>query len=516
MIIRNIGSLFVIGLLLSSCAATKNGKTTDDGIIDIQYLQINDVYEIAPIEAGKVGGMARVATIKKELKAKNSNTYLIIAGDFLSPSVFNSLSYEGKRVRGRQMVDALNIAGLDIAGFGNHEFDISEGELQSRINESAFEWISSNSYHKTKENIVPFVKVQAKATNRLPTYLIKTYTDGDGTTAKIGIMAINIPFNKTSYVEYTDPLETAEKIYNSIKDSCDAIIAITHQDEKDDIILAKHLPGLAMIIGGHEHDMRFDKVGDVIVSKAHANARSVYVLNLQINKNSGTKKVSSRLQMLDNTVMLDSITNNTVIKWMNIANDNFSSLGFDPKKIILKNYEPLDARESSVRSGSTNFTKLVVKAIENAAPEAQVSIINSGSIRPDDILVPPLSQYDILRTLPFGGGIILTEMKGSLLKKILTVGIINKDSGGFLQFSEAITYHAASKEWKYKDAAIEDGSTYVVALTDFLLTGGESNLGFLIKTNPDIIKIYPTSTNKADLKNDIRNAVIQYMLQLNK
>jgi len=48
-------------------------------------------------------------------------------------------------------------------------------------------------------------------------------------------------------------------------------------------------------MGGHEHDMRYDKVGDVIISKAHANARSMYILNLQINKNTGSKKVSSRL-----------------------------------------------------------------------------------------------------------------------------------------------------------------------------------------------------------------------------
>jgi len=120
MIVRKIGLSIMMAAMFISCTVSKNSKTGDDGIIDIQYLQINDVYEIAPIEAGKVGGMARVASIKKNLKAINPNTYLVIAGDFLSPSVFNSLSYEGKRVRGRQMVDALNVAGLDIAGFGNH------------------------------------------------------------------------------------------------------------------------------------------------------------------------------------------------------------------------------------------------------------------------------------------------------------------------------------------------------------------------------------------------------------
>lgn len=504
-------SALFLCLFLYACTATKPTVNGNDGIINIQFVQINDVYEIAPIEAGKVGGVARVASLKKELKAKNPLTDLIIAGDFLSPSVYNNLSYQGKRVRGRQMVDCLNEAGLDIAAFGNHEFDISESELISRINESKFQWISSNSYHKTKDAIIPFVKTVGNQSQRLPTYIIKTYKDADGTEARLGIMGINIPFNRNSYVEYTDPFETAEKIYNTIKDSCDAVIAITHQDEQDDILLARQLPGIPLIMGGHEHDMRFDKVGQTIISKAHANARSAYVLNLQINKNTGNIKVTPTLRMIDTSIAIDPVTNQTVQKWMQIANENFASLGFDVKKEVMATGPGLDAREASVRSGQTNFTRLLVKAIEAAAPQAQVSIVNSGSIRPDDVLMPPLTQYDVLRTLPFGGGITLVEMKGSLLIQILNAGLQNKGTGGFLQYSEALQYHESQKEWRLNNTAIENNNTYKVAITDFLLTGGESKMDFLTKKNPLISKIYPVATSNQDPMADIRVALIQYL-----
>jgi len=122
----------------------------DDGKIDVVFVQVNDVYEIAPLEGGKTGGMARVATLKKEYLKANPNTFLIMAGDFLSPSVYNSLKYNGERIRGQQMVESMNAAGMDYAIFGNHEFDITESELQKRINESSFQWISSNTFHKTK------------------------------------------------------------------------------------------------------------------------------------------------------------------------------------------------------------------------------------------------------------------------------------------------------------------------------------------------------------------------------
>ena len=501
----------IAGLTLTGCSPTKTStKGKDDGLIDIQFVQINDVYEIAPIEAGKVGGVARVATIKKELKAKNPNTYMIMAGDFVSPSVYNSLMYEGKRIRGRQMVESLNEAGLDIAGFGNHEFDISETELQSRINESTFDWISSNSYHKTKENIVPFVKTNASGSQRLPTYIIRNFTDADGTSVKVGFMGINIPFNKAAYVVYTDPLESAEKIYNTIKDSCDAVVAITHQLEQDDIILAKRLPGLALILGGHEHDMRYDKVGEVIISKAHANARSAYILNLQVNKNTGRNKVSSRLQMVDQSIAIDSATNVVVQKWMGIAEKNYASIGFDAKAVVLESGEKLDAREASVRSGKTNFTRLVVAAMEKAAPEAQVAIVNSGSIRLDDELLPPVTQFDIIRSMPFGGSIMEADMKGSLLKQVLEAGRKNVGIGGFLQYSEAISHDGAA--WKYKNEGIADDKIFRVAISDFLLTGGEANLGFLTKNNPEIIKVYPVITDMKDPRFDIRSAVIKYLL----
>ncbi len=102
--------------------------------------------------------MARVATLKKQYKRSNPNTFLVIAGDFISPSVYNSLQYNNQRIKGAQMIACMNAAGMDLAVLGNHEFDFSENDLQDRINESDFLWVSSNTFHKIKDSIVPFTK----------------------------------------------------------------------------------------------------------------------------------------------------------------------------------------------------------------------------------------------------------------------------------------------------------------------------------------------------------------------
>ena len=502
-------------IFAASCSSPQKLITSNNGKISVNFLQVNDVYEIAPIEGGKTGGMARVATLKKELLISNPNTLLIMAGDFLSPSVYNSLIYEGKRIRGRQMVEAMDAAGMDIAVFGNHEFDISETELQSRINESKFKWISSNSFHQTTTGVVPFIKTNTAGTVAFPETFIWTVRDADGTVAKIGFIGINIPFNKAAYVTYTDPLITAEKLYNQLKDSCDAVVAITHQLVQDDILLAQKLPGLAVILGGHEHDMRYQKVGNVIITKAHANARSAYVIQLNLDKRKAQKKVTATLKNIDASIMPDSATDVVVKKWSDIAEKNYASIGFDAKKIILQKGENLEARESVIRSKPTNFSKLIVNAMEQAAPTADVAIINSGSIRLDDILQAPVTQYDIIRSLPFGGGIIEVDITGKLLKEVLEAGRKNTGIGGFLHYSATVFYDAINAQWTYKKIPVENDSIYKVALTDFLLTGGEANLGFLTKLNPGVIKVYPVATSLSDLRSDIRLAIISYMEKMN-
>lgn len=496
------------------CSSSSKISARDDGKIEINFLQINDVYEIAPIANGKVGGLARVATVKKQLLQKNPNTLLVIAGDFLSPSVYNSLKYNGVGIKGAQMIDALNAAGLDIAAFGNHEFDLKEADLQNRINESTFKWISSNSFHKSNNSVMPFAKTINGVFEPFPETLIMNFKDADGTEAKVGFIGINIPFNKVPYVTYTDPLETAVKLYNQIKDSCDAVVAITHQAEPDDIILAKTLPDLAAIIGGHEHDQRFDKIGKVYLTKAHANARSVYILKLKINKKKGTHNLKPQLKMIDETVALDSSTHVVVAKWTEIANDNYASLGFDAKKVVFAAGPLLDGRETEVRSSSTNFTRLIVKAMEAANPTADLVLINSGSIRVDDVLEPPIAEYDILRSLPYGGSVIEVDMKGALLIKLLTASLGNVGSGGFLQYSEALHFNKEQKQWTLNSEPLNVQKTYKVALTEFLLTGGESNMDYLTRDNPAILKVYPNEGKYANLNTDIRLVIINYFEKL--
>jgi len=498
-------------LLNASCKTTGNlTSTKDDGKIEVVFVQVNDVYEIAPVSAGREGGMARVATLKKQYKQKNPNTFLVMAGDFVSPSVYNSLQYQGKRIRGAQMIEAMNAAGMDLAVFGNHEFDITEKELQERINESGFNWVSSNTFHKAGNAVTPFARTTGPVASPFPETFTMRVTDADGTTAKIGFIGLTLSSNPAEFVSYKDPLSTAKLLYNQLKDSVDAVVAITHQKVADDSILAAEIPGLAVILGGHEHSMEFKKIGNVYITKAHSNARSAYVVKLAINKKSGNLKVTPELKYINESTAIDSNTNIVVQKWKKIAEDNYASLGFDPNKIVIQSGETLDGKEEHTRSSSTNLTRLVTASMAYACPQADVVIFNSGSIRLDDVLTPPISQYDIIRTLPFGGGLREVDMKGSMLLQVLQTGLKNANNGGYLQ-TQPVTFNSAANSFTINNSPLDTAKTYRVAMTDFLLTGKETNLAFLNENNPNIVKVYPAETSVTNPRSDIRLAITMYL-----
>jgi 2',3'-cyclic-nucleotide 2'-phosphodiesterase (5'-nucleotidase family) len=169
-----------------------------------------------------------------------------------------------------------------------------------------------------------------------------------------------------------------------------------------------------------------------------------------------------------------------------------------------------------MRKGPTNLGKLIAKSISASAPQAELALLNSGSVRIDDQLQGTISQYDILRALPFGGKIVEADIQGNLLEKILTTGAKNAGNGGYLQ-TDKVEYDMVRQTWLIGGKLLDTNKTYRVALSDYLITGLESNFGFLKAGNQNILKIYePNATDKLDLRNDIRSAVIAYLKSLNK
>ncbi len=488
-------------LLLISCSK-------DDGKISFTLLQVNDVYEIAAIQNDQYGGMARLETIRQELLAKDENTMLVIAGDFLNPSLVGTMRYEGEKISGRQMVEVMNAMDFEVAAFGNHEFDVKEHELQSRINESEFPWISANVFGKKGDSIFPFSKKVSDQEIPVEGSYIKEISDADGTTIKVGFISVCIPSNPKDFVHYTDMYEAVQKEYDRIKDEANVVFGLTHIKLSEDEKVAELLPNIPLIMGGHEHTKKDVKVGNVIIRKADANAKSAYIHSINFDKNNSTTTVSSELKVIDTTVAYNPRVKAIVDKWQKIMDDEISQVVENPYEVIYHAEVPLDGRDTPIRSIQTNLGEIVTKSMAFSYDnKVDCAIVNGGSIRIDDELEGDINSVDIFRVLPYGGFVLKVEMKGSLLSKVLEYGKNAAGTGAYLQRDGIQLDNGV---WKVNNKNINPSKSYTVAVSDFLLKG--LDIPFLTEDNPGIISIY--KPKESELSYDIRKGVIAYLKTL--
>ena len=477
----------------------------EDGKIDFTFLQINDVYEIAPIQGGQFGGMARVEKVHQELLKENKNTMLFMAGDFLNPSLIGTLKIDRERVRGKQMIDVMNAMNFDLVAFGNHEFDIPQKDLQKRLNESNFPWISSNVKLKTTEKIRLFFKEKEGRKIPLEETFIKEFSDEDGTTIKVGFISVCIPSNPKEFVAYGNMFVKARASYAAIKDSVDVVFGLTHVKIANDKRIAKLIPNLPLIMGGHEHTNSYHKIGNVIITKADANAKTAYIHRISFDKKTKKAIVTSELREINASIEADEKVDKIVKKWQTILRSKIKEIITNPDEIIYTAKIPLDGRDTPIRSIQTNLGEIITKSMSFAFDDAvDCALLNGGSIRIDDKLSGAINAVDIFRVLPYGGAVLKVEIKGRLLKRVLDYGILAKGTGAYLQRFNA---EKVGEKWMIKNKELNIKKTYTVAFSDYLLKGFD--IPFLSSENKEVLSVYKPAIN--ELAFDIRKAVVAYL-----
>jgi 5'-nucleotidase len=449
----------------------------NDPLVKVAILHLNDLYEITPSGDGAQGGLARVAALRKQLLEQNPNTFMLLAGDLFSPSALGTAIVDGDRLAGRQMVAVLNEIGLNYCTFGNHEFDLREPQFLQRLKESKFTWFSSNVFSVDKKRFPGVAE-----------HVILTVNPESKRPVRIGMIGLTIDSNPVPYVHYADPISAAREQVLAIRGQVDILIAVTHLRLEQDIRLAEAVPELDLILGGHEHEnVQVWRGPDLTpILKADANARTVYVHDLLFNTESGELRIHSRLQPITSAIPEDPKTAQVAQHWVDLAFAAFKKSGFNPQNVVANVPMPLDGLESSVRHQATNLTENILAGMLNTATGAELAIFNSGSIRIDDVLPPGnISEYDVIRILPFGGVVLSVEMKGSLLGKVLDQGWANKGSGGFLHAAN-VSLSEDRTLWMVNGNPLDTERMYQVAINDFLLRGLEQGLEFLNRENKEL------------------------------
>lgn len=197
-------------------------------------------------------------------------------------------------------------------------------------------------------------------------------------------------------------------------------------------------------------------------------------------------QITSRLQPVNETIAEDPEVQQVVQQWVEKGFNAFRQAGFDPAKVVTTIDTSLDGRESSVRNHATQLTNLITASFLAATPKAELAIFNGGSIRIDDELPPgSITEYDVIRVLPFGGSVVHVEIKGTLLRRVLDQGKKNRGTGGYLQTAN-VSWSEAKNMWLINGAALDGRRNYQVAISDFLISGKEQGLDFLNRQNAEL------------------------------
>src|SRR5881628_285449 len=192
---------------------------------------------IQPIEHGMfagLGGVERRASLIKQIRQEVEHLLVVDSGDLLMGTAMSSV------YRGEVDIAAMNLMSYDAVAVGNHDFDFGTRHLKRRRQEATFPFLCTN--------------VRPQDPDVCQRHAIKHL--GPVRVGLIGIIGKkNYPdtFNRAVVreVEFVDPIVAAKQAVVELRERVEILVAITHQDTEEDLALAKAVPGLDVLIGGH-------------------------------------------------------------------------------------------------------------------------------------------------------------------------------------------------------------------------------------------------------------------------
>lgn len=442
------------------------GQTQTDCPVRVTLLQVNDVYQFAPVDGGTRGGLARVATLRKKILAESPHTLFLMAGDTISPSLESNTRVGNEMLQGRQMIEAWNAAGLDYATLGNHEFDFGPEVLLQRMGESKFKWLAANVLDKKT----------GKLFGETPEFIVREF---DG--VKIGMFGILLPETTSTSrpgpnVDILDPCETAGRVIPKIRAAgAQVIVALTHLSMAEDKQLAR-CSGVDVIIGGHEHTLLESMAGRAPIFKMTADAREMGRIDLNIDKKTG------KLESIDWKVI--PVTNEYEDDpSFAPLNEKYGALLKSLEQPVGRTDVPLDMKSENVRTRETNMGNFIADAYRQATG-ADVALVNGGSIRADALIQPGvLTKRDVLSILPFNNKVLKIELTGATLRAALEHGVgsigVEAQPGRFPQVSGIrFSYDASRKPGErvtnvtVNGRLLLDRQRYTLAATNYVIKDG--------------------------------------------
>lgn len=441
----------ILALLVSQAGA--------QATVTLTFMHFNDAYQLGPVDGGKAGGLDRLASVIKGIRAQDPEAQLLFAGDLISPSIESSV------FRGAQMIDGLNALGVDAAVLGNHEFDFGPAVLQERLAESRFPWLATNVYQ------ADFSRVP-----RVHFTLMKRVRGID--VGYFGLVTRDtlVSSSPGPTIRVMDEVGTARAIVPVLqRNGARIIVGVTHIHMHEDQQILREVPGVHFIAGGHEHDPLRAMVGQALVAKAGSDARWLGVVRMRVTPEGRVMSIADELIPITEATPSDDAVAALVKRYAD-------QMSRELDVVIGRTSVPLDARNAAVRGGESALGNFIADVMRRAV-DADVAITNGGGIRTNSLFpAGEIKRRDVVAWLPFGNVIVKARLSGEAIRAALENGVsqVEAQGGRFPQVSGLTCTYSRSRPPGSRITSVVIGgrpldpaALYTLATNDFMLNGGD-------------------------------------------
>ena len=466
-------------------------------------------------------GYDGLALYRKELEAVYDHVFLIDAGDAIQGAALGALS------DGSEIIRMMNRLGYDLAIPGNHEFDFGFDVLEACAESLSCGYICAN-----------FCTADGE-----PVYEPWRILEAGG--VKIGFVGTVTPdtFTKSAIKDVVDEVgapmydfladETGDRLSEALQKSIDEVrgngadyvILVAHlgMDETGEKIFSSNaivgkLTGIDAVIDGHSHEIYNTRIPDregKLIPIAQAGTKLSTFGQLVIYRDGRLEETLVDTVPLSSGFAAEQVTR----KKTEYEVDPETKAFLDG---ITADYAPLmelkiaslqadlikmDENRDFSRNGENGLCELVADSFR-AICGTQTALHNAGGVRTNLYAGDSITYQDLVNILPYFNEIVIARVSGQMILDALEFGVsfLPAEFAGFPQVS-GITYRVNPgiessvrkneknqfvsvegerrvSDVKIEGEAVDPDRSYTLAITLFLLTGGD---GYTMFTDAEII-----------------------------
>lgn len=438
--------------------------------IKVRVYHTNDVHGwIMPrpdkFQTGRlIGGAAAFSA----LLGKETGPKLVLdAGDWWQGTP------EGSLTKGDAVAEVFNAIGYDAITIGNHEYDAGADSLRALIAKMKAPVLSANTYGDDGKP-APWVRP----------WIVKEIAG-----VKFGIFGLTtshmrkLAFKKNiAGLDFRREIDVAREAVKALKkQGATVIIAVTHmgleaenQKFEGDQTLAREVPGIDLIVGGHSHTYLNRAIrgeNGTLIVQAGSYLVKAGRTTLEIDPKTKTVTASSDelIELWPDRVGEDPAVKAIVDRRAADAGKIFET--------VLATAPAMMGREPDTENALGDW----MTDCYRTALGSDLALQNGGGIRAE-LPAGPVTLRSIFNLMPFDNALVVLRMTGADVRAALdhgvSVGKIAQISGANVEYYRPKPAGERLASVTVGGAPLDDAKTYSFATLDFLTSGGDGYTAF--------------------------------------